>query len=219
MSKKGKSIRRVNFIIGIDEVGRGALAGPVVVAAAAMSKEAMRMVRIGEHTLGKLKDSKKLSARKREEWLAYFRRNSSIVFSTARVYPRGIEKMNISGSANKAALGAYGRLIANGGMRIGNHVIFLDGGLYLGNSNDRSRNCDLKKEIKHAKTIVKGDEKIMAITVASIAAKVSRDAYMKRLSRKYPEYGFDIHKGYGTKAHFRAIRKYGPSIHHRKTFL
>jgi len=219
MTNGGKFIKRSGFIIGIDEVGRGALAGPVVVAAAAVSKEAVRAVRRAERGFGKLKDSKKLSPRKRTAWFEYFKGHPNVMFASARIYPRGIERMNISASANKAALIAYERLISGGGMRIGKHEIFLDGGLYLGNGKNGLERENFNDEMKRAETVKKGDEKIMAIKIASIAAKVSRDAYMKRLSKKYPEYGFDIHKGYGTKAHFRAIRKYGRSIVHRKTFL
>jgi ribonuclease HII len=207
------------YIIGIDEVGRGALAGPVVVAAAAVPREARRIVYRAQSRLGKLKDSKKLSPRKREAWLEYFKQHPGVVFVSARIYPRGIEKMNISKAANKAALSAYARLIANGGLRIGKHDIFLDGGLYLGNEKSGLQKGNFKKERKNAKTVIKGDEKIMAIKIASIAAKMSRDNYMGRLAKKYPEYGFEVHKGYGTKAHFRAIRKYGSSSVHRKSFL
>lgn len=207
------------YIIGLDEVGRGALAGPVVVAAAAISKEATRAVRRQERTLGTLKDSKKLSPRKRVAWLEFFKEHQYIAFASARIYPRGIEKMNISASANKAALSAYSRLIVNNAMRIGKHEIFLDGGLYLGNIKNGLRRECFREEMKHAKTVVKGDEKIMAVKIASIVAKVSRDAYMVRLAKKYPKYGFDIHKGYGTKAHFSAIRKHGSAPVHRKSFL
>ena len=206
-------------IIGIDEVGRGALAGPVVVAAAAVPKKAQRIVRSAERRLGKLKDSKKLSPHKREAWFAYFKEHRNIAFASARVYPRGIEKMNISKAANKAALGAYGRLIADGGPAIGRHDVFLDGGLYLGDGKNGERRKNFEREQRNAKTIIRGDEKIMAVTIASIVAKVSRDNYMGRLAKKYPEYGFEIHKGYGTRAHFRAIRKYGASPVHRKSFL
>jgi ribonuclease HII len=208
-----------HYIIGIDEVGRGALAGPVVVSAAAVPKSAWRMLRNAERILGKLKDSKKLSSRKREAWVGYFKKYPSIIVMSARIYPRGIEKMNISAAANKAALNAYARLIAINEERIGKYAVFLDGGLYLGNGKGDMEKEKLKKEIKNAETVIKGDEKITAIKIASIVAKVSRDNYMSRLSKKYPEYGFDIHKGYGTKAHFRAIRKYGSSSVHRKSFL
>ena len=206
-------------IIGIDEVGRGALAGPVVVAAAAVSQSAQRGMRSVEKKIGKLKDSKKLSPRRRAAWLEYFKRHSSIVFVIARVYPHGIEKMNISKAANKAALKAFEKVLAITHVSFSASQVYLDGGLYLGNKKSRLRKGNFKKEIRNVKTVIKGDEKITAVKIASIAAKVSRDNYMCRLAKKYPEYGFDIHKGYGTKAHFGAIRKHGPSSVHRRSFL
>ena len=75
------------------------------------------------------------------------------------------------------------------------------------------------KNVVSAKTIIKGDEKVKAIKLASIVAKVSRDRYMRRLAKSYPKYGFEIHKGYGTKRHLKAVKKYGPSEAHRLTFL
>ena len=211
--------KRDRYIVGIDEVGRGALAGPVVVAAAAVSQKAQRIVCGAESRLGKLKDSKKLSPRKRAAWLEYFKGHRVIVFASARVYPRGIEKMNISASANKAALKAFEKILTVTHVPFSMFQVYLDGGLYLGNGKSGARQGNSKKERKNVKTIVKGDEKIMAIKIASIVAKVSRDTYMGRLAKRYPEYGFEIHKGYGTKAHFRAIRKYGASSVHRKSFL
>ncbi len=202
----------MRWVVGIDEVGRGALAGPVVVAVAALPVGFAPRSR----ALGALKDSKKLSARQREAWAAYFngQRNagrSAVVFSIARVYPRQIEKINISKAANMAAERAFGRLMVahGGGIKTGTKCrIFLDGGLFLGNGT----------QPKNAKTIIKADEKIAAVKVASIVAKVYRDRLMCRLAKKYPQYGFDIHKGYGTAAHRRAIKKHGPCPAHRLTF-
>ena len=85
----------------------------------------------------------------------------------------------------------------------------MDGGLFLG-SGDQPKN---------AKTIIKGDEKFTAIKITSIIAKVHRDRFMCRLAKKYPSYGFEVHKGYGTKAHYAAIKKMGICEVHRKTFL
>ena len=126
----------------------------------------------------------------------------------ARVYPRGIERMNISAAANLAAQRAFNRLSAVHRLKPKTPV-FLDGGLFLGNGGQR----------KKAKTIIKGDEKLTAIKIASIVAKVHRDRFMCRLAKRYPSYGFEMHKGYGTKAHLRAIKKHGPSAAHRLTFV
>jgi ribonuclease HII len=216
--------KTAKFVIGIDEVGRGALAGPVVVVAAAVRVYAVSRI---QNSAGmKLRDSKKLSARQREEWVAHFKICPDIAFSVARVYPRGIERMNISRAANLAALRACRRLVAKRlslsvqrGLQsaqrsaLGDTPVFLDGGLYLANGKWQTAHCP------GAKTMVKADEKIPAVAVASVIAKVSRDRFMRRLAKKYPEYGFEAHKGYGTKAHYRALKKHGASPVHRLTFL
>ena len=203
---RAASRRASPYIMGIDEVGRGALAGPVVVAAALIRDP--RAIR-SRRELGKLRDSKKLSAKQRVAWSAYFKDNPTIEFSVACVYPRRIEKMNISRAANLAALRACDRLGEQCGLSMRNVRIFLDGGLFLGGGDQPA----------NAKTVVKGDEKIPAVAAASIIAKVTRDRFMVRLAKKYPAYGFDAHKGYGTKAHYEALRRDGPSPAHRLTFI
>lgn len=192
------------YVIGIDEVGRGALAGPVVVAAVCFPAK----LKISNRELGALKDSKKLSPKAREQWAEYFRTIKGVSRSVARVYPRKIEKINISAAANHAASKASARLIKNLGLKEGQYRIFLDGGLFVKNQEDLP-----------AKTIIKADEKITAVKAASIVAKVHRDNYMKKLSRRHPQYGFEVHKGYGTKMHLNAIKRHGPSDVHRLTFL
>lgn len=206
------------YEIGIDEVGRGALAGPVVVAAM-IDLESWK---VGSRKLGRLKDSKKLSPRQREEWFAYFAAHPKILFAVARVYPREIEKRNISQAANLAAKRALHKLLINAKM---NHetkkrivknfptTIFLDGGLYLGSPKHQTA------KFPNAKTIIKADERIAVVSIASIIAKVHRDRFMKKLGKKFPQYGFEIHKGYGTKIHRDAIKKIGPCEIHRLTFL
>jgi ribonuclease HII len=190
-------------IIGIDEVGRGSLAGPVAVAAVFLKKDFIA----DKAKLGTLKDSKKLTCGQREKWFSYFKNCPAVEYRVAKVYPRKIEKINISASANLAALRAYRRLVSC----VMCHAprVYLDGGLYLGNGDKRIP----------AKTIIKGDEKITAIKIASIIAKVRRDRLMVKLAKKYPRYGFEINKGYGTKSHLSMIKKYGPSEIHRRTFL
>lgn len=198
------------FTIGIDEVGRGALAGPVVVVAAAVMCPPRQIEKRG---FGALKDSKKLSANQREMWYARFLANPHITFGMARVYPREIERRNISAAANLAAKRAFvaltKRLVAKGK----GAAIFLDGGLYIGS---RKWQAD---HFPKAKTAPKSDENIQAVKIASIIAKVLRDRAMGRLSKKYPGYGLEIHKGYGTAAHRAAIVEYGPCEIHRLTFL
>jgi ribonuclease HII len=202
------------WIVGIDEVGRGALAGPVTVAVAMLALDDRG--RIAYVPFRALKDSKKLTARQREFWAKELRRNANVRFAVARVYPRGIERTNISAAANRAAQSAFSRLFKK--YKFPSRVsVFLDGGLYLG-SKDRQQALVAAKIID-AQTVIKADEKIPAVAAASIIAKVSRDAYMRRLIKRYPYYGFAIHKGYGTALHRRAIKKYGPCDVHRLTFL
>ncbi len=202
------------YIIGVDEVGRGALAGPIVVAAVLIKKGAKF------RTQGlKLKDSKKLSSRQREAWFLYFKDYPEADFVVSRVYPRGIERMNVSRAANLAALRAYRKLVADRGQRAAKAHVFLDGGLFLGNCRKDLSTRFARRGRAIAKTIVRGDEKIPAVAIASIIAKVSRDRAMARLAGRYPAYGFEIHKGYGTRAHYRALKKHGPCAIHRLTFL
>jgi ribonuclease HII len=162
--------------------------------------------------LGILRDSKKLSAKQRELWFEYFENNSTVYWSVARVNPKTIDSINISRAANRAAIAALKKLLALYAPRLPLRDIYLDGSLYLG-TKERSI------EEFSASTIIKGDEKIPAISAASIMAKVTRDRLMVRLAGNYPGYGLEIHKGYGTKRHYEALREHGPSEAHRKTFL
>lgn len=220
------------WVIGLDEVGRGALAGPVVVAAALVPKNFQFSI---SHFLDTLRDSKKLSARQRERWYAYFAAHPKISFAVARVYPRQIEKRNISGAANLAAARAYKKLVARkqawgnrtpaGGQKLfPPHEIFLDGGLFLGSKmrqNKMEQGNAKRRDAGYVgvKTIVKADEKIPAVAIASIIAKVHRDRFMVKLAKQYPEYGFEVHKGYGTKSHREALVKMGISEIHRRSFI
>lgn len=197
---------KAKYIIGLDEVGRGALAGNVTVAAVLLQKNLRPKLKNLE-----LRDSKKLTSAQREVWFKYIKRDLCLSCSVANVSPKKIDKINISKAANLAAGKAFDELIAKCKMRHENCKILLDGGLCLATSGRR-------QGIKY-KTIIKGDEKIPAIALASIVAKVSRDKQMKKLHKKFPKYGLESHKGYGTKAHFEAIKKHGPSKIHRLTFL
>lgn len=185
-----------NYIVGIDEVGRGALAGPVLVVAFALPLR---------HELGTIKDSKKLTPRGRLAWLERFKSDSRLFWAMASSSPRTIDRENISNAANRAAMRAYLKLIVRYPFLCSARVV-LDGGLAL------------KKGIKY-RAFKHGDEIFDAVACASIVAKVKRDALMEKLHRRYPTYGFALHKGYGTRLHFKALRRYGPSSAHRLTFL
>jgi ribonuclease HII len=212
-SSKNSRFRRsapVRYIIGIDEVGRGSLAGPVVVAALAIPKN----LRVELKNLPKIRDSKHLTSIQRQNLFDHIKSNPKIAYVTARVTPKVIDKINITKAANRAATKAFLRLVSNRLGLAAKTSVFLDGGLYL----------DIKVPMNNGyilnpKTIIRGDLRIRAIKLASVVAKVVRDKYMLRLHRRYSCYGFDRHKGYGTRAHFQAIKKYGPSPVHRLTFI
>ncbi len=184
------------YVIGIDEVGRGPLAGPVLVAAVAVPV-GLRP-RCGKFPL---RDSKRLSAIQRGHWFEFIKNHPKIDFAVARLQPRSVDRLNIAKAANRAATRALKRLNKAGA------PVYLDGGLFLE-----------KLPAVKAKTVVRGDGKINAVKLASIVAKVTRDKYMVKLHKKLPEYGFDEHKGYGTKKHKRAIGRHGLSDFHRKSF-
>lgn len=195
----------MRYVIGIDEVGRGPLAGPVMVAAI-LVPEKFR-ARKGGQRVG-LRDSKKLTAIQRELWNSYLLSNPKLSAIAVRVFPKTIDRINISKAANLAACRAYKKLLKIHNLNPADCEVYLDGGLYLGNGKGRLQ----------ANTIIKGDEKIPAIAMASIVAKVARDRIMVRAAKIFPEYGFERHKGYATKAHYEAIKRLGLTKMHRLTF-
>ena len=201
------------YIIGIDEVGRGSLAGPVTVTALVLPRKFKN-----KKLKTPLRDSKKLSARQREIWFDFVKKQK-IPYVVASISPKVIDKINISNAANLAASRALLKLIKINKLENKSFTVRLDGGLYI--KNLKLKNSRLRQgfggQVK-TKTIIKGDEKIPAISLASIVAKVSRDRYMKKLHKKYPRYDFIHNVGYGTKKHIKAIKKYGFSPIHRRSF-
>ena len=202
-----------SFIIGIDEVGRGPLAGPVVVCAVALPRT-LRATSIAKHT--PLRDSKKLTASQRGIWATALKRDTRIRHSIASVSPSVIDRINITKAANRAATRTLTTLLASlpplttpTTLRI-----YLDGGLHVNAIAVTDPLLTLRIE-----TVIKGDETIPAISLASILAKEHRDALMRRAHKNHPQYGFDRHMGYGTKQHVTAIKKNGRSPLHRKSFL
>ncbi len=195
---------QLKYIIGVDEAGRGPLAGPVAVGAVAIPE------RFNEWPLKRgLRDSKKLSEKKREEVFAWMKSQKNIKMSVALVSQEVIDKEGIVQAIKKGIAGTLTKLLANVPGEFWNIrevEVLLDGGLRA------------PDEFVNQKTIVRGDEKELAIALASIAAKVTRDRHMCRIADKYPEYGLEKHKGYGTKAHIEAIKKHGLTKIHRKSF-
>jgi len=173
---------------GVDEVGRGCLAGPVVSAAVVLKKSI---------NLNLLKDSKKISFNKREEVSEHIKKNSYYALGIASV--EEILNLNIL----QASLLSMKRAIEK--LEIKPGLTLIDGNF-------------APKGLKNYKTIINGDEKIKVISAASIIAKVYRDKFMIRLSKKFSNYAWDRNFGYGTKAHFEGLKKYGVTSHHRKGF-
>ncbi|MBU1137021.1 ribonuclease HII [Patescibacteria group bacterium] len=178
-------------IAGIDEVGRGPLAGPVTAAIVAIRKEVK---------IKGVRDSKLLSAKQREEIFERVKDNPDIAWRVSHVYPKVIDRINIW----QATLLAWKRSLKK--LDCPPVFLFLDG------------NQPIPRLKMEQSPIVGGDRRIFLLSLASVIAKVSRDRLMKRMDRKYPQYGFGRHKGYGTKYHLAALKKYGPSEIHRKSF-
>ena len=173
---------------GVDEVGRGCLAGPVV-SAAVILKETVN--------LKLLKDSKKIAFKKRIEIAEHIKLNSTYAIGLATV--EEILNLNIL----QAALLSMKRAIDK--LSIKPELVLIDGNF-------------APKGIKNFKTIINGDEKIKSISAASIIAKVFRDQLMIKLSEKFHNYAWERNFGYGTKAHMEGLKKFGLTSHHRKSF-
>jgi ribonuclease HII len=197
------------YLIGLDEVGRGALAGPVFVSAVLIPKK----LKIGNKKLGKIYDSKKLNPVKRFLWYKYLVNDLKIKFVVSKVSSKKIDEINISAAANLAAFKCIRRIIDQNNLKQKDFKILLDGGLYL-------KSKDFQEEFfSSAKTIIHGDKKYNVIKIASIIAKIKRDKFMENLDKKYPQYLFQKNKGYGTKLHLKLVKNYGPTPIHRLTFL
>jgi len=178
-----------NKIAGVDEVGRGCLAGPVFAAAVILNNSINK---------NEIKDSKKIPFKKRILLAKYIKKNSIYALGVASV--REIKNINI---LNASLLSMQRALIK---LKQKPYMAYIDG-LFA------PKNINIK-----CKTFVKGDEKIACISAASIIAKVERDMFMIKLSKKYPKYDWHKNFGYGTKTHLQGLRKYGVTRHHREKF-
>ena len=177
------------LVAGVDEAGRGPLAGPVVAAAVILDDR---------HAIKGLADSKKLSVRRREALFDEIRAKA-LCCSIAQASVEEIDELNIL----QATLLAMRRAVR--GLRLPPKLVLVDG--------NRLPVLDIRAE-----AIVKGDAKVQAISAASILAKVSRDRWCLEYHQQFPQYGFDQHKGYGTADHLAALRLHGPCPQHRRTF-
>lgn len=179
----------IKYIAGVDEVGRGPLAGPVVVAAVILPLN-LRIKGIN--------DSKKLSLKKRNE-LYKIILNEALAVNVSFIYERVIDEINIYEATKK------GMLEAISGLKIKPEHVLIDA-------------MPLRELAIAHTSIIHGDALSASIGAASIIAKVTRDEYMDKMDIKYPNYGFKHHKGYCTKEHLEALEKYGPCEIHRKSF-
>lgn len=180
----------INILAGVDEAGRGPLAGPVVAAAVIFNNKTY---------IEGVDDSKKIGEGKRE-FLAEKIKKEALSYSYGIVSHNVIDKINILQATLKAMKSAVDKL------NIEPDLVIIDGNKTFNSS---------KKTI----CVIKGDGKSFSIGAASIIAKVKRDQIMKELSLTYPEYRWDKNKGYGTKEHIEALLKFGPSKYHRETFI
>lgn len=182
--------RGYRVICGVDEAGRGPLAGPVCAAA----------VILPEHLeIPGLNDSKKLTDKKRRELFPIIK-EQAIAYGIGLASHQEIDEINILQATYLAMERALEQL------RVKPELALIDG--------NRAKDFGIPVE-----TVVKGDSLSASIAAASILAKVTRDDLMLELAREYPGYGFEVHKGYGTKAHYEALREKGPCAIHRMTFL
>ena len=199
-------------IVGLDEAGRGPLSGPVTAAAVIINSKAKRQkakIEIKDRKLKEIlkntKDSKKLSGKQRGKVFNLAEKSPYIKFTRSSVGPKTIDKINIENATKKAMKNCLNKILPKYNQK--KILILIDG------------NRILDKNLKISqKAIIKGDDKIFSIALASIIAKVTRDRKMKKLSLQYPKYYFHQHKGYGTKLHKKLIKKYGPCKIHRKSY-
>lgn len=177
------------FIVGADEVGRGSFAGPICAAAVKINYSHLEL-------LTNVKDSKKLSSKKREEIFSIVQKNN-IQYSFKEASNTFIDQFGIKNANEKVLTDSISDIYT------GNDAVYVD----------HFKINDFK-----AISVVRGEDNCRAIALASIIAKVLRDNLMIKFSEKYPEYSFEKNKGYGTKDHRKAISKYGLSNIHRKSF-
>ena len=201
------------FVAGIDEAGRGPLAGPVTAAAVTV-----RQVPNPNFQFPKIDDSKKLSEKKREYFYEILTNHKDIQWGVGVVSEKVIDKINILEATKLSMIKAIDNLnskskilnpkqIQNAKSQITNvDFLLIDG------------NFGLKTKISQ-KSIIKGDQKVFSIAAASIIAKVTRDRIMQKMHKKYPNYDFGKHKGYGTALHIKNLYEFGPSKIHRKSFF
>ncbi len=239
--------RGFDVVVGLDEAGRGALVGPVVAAAVMInhklqytnykqylnskSKNSKRVLSLGFRNsdlfgicdlgfgISQVRDSKQLSEKKRGQLYEVLTNHSMISWGVGIVSEKVIDKINVLEATKLSMCKAIDSL--NNKSQITNYKQILNSkskNLKRGQFLLIDGNFGLKAKIPQ-KSIIKGDAKVFSIAAASIIAKVTRDRLMQKMHKKYPEYGFDRHKGYGTSLHVSNLANFGPCKIHRKTFF
>jgi len=193
--------RGFKAVAGVDEVGRGPLAGPVVAAAVILPRD---------FTHPEIKDSKMLSASQRDKLLPIIQRSAEC-WSVGIVDVEGIDRLNIL----RASLTAMAQALH--GLSSRADLALIDGNQKIPSAIFAAIGCHPAYRLRQ-KTIIKGDQLCLSIAAASILAKVARDRIMLEFDKQYPEYGFAGHKGYGSAEHLAALQRYGPTPIHRRSF-
>lgn len=197
---------KFELVVGLDEAGRGPLAGPVFAAAVAV-KNTFCHDKKWKYLLENVKDSKKIRSGGRKIVYQAIISHPNVIWASAAVGQKTIDRINISGASKLAMRRAFGKLKKQIKKKIPDNktICLIDG--------------DFRIKVSCAQeSVIAGDAKIFSIAAASIVAKVQRDRLMEKMDGIYPVYGFARHKGYGTKRHLAAIKKYGPCPIHRRTF-
>ncbi len=197
-------------VVGLDEAGRGPLAGPVVAGAVCVSSSSYKFIK-----LKGINDSKKLSEKQREFFYEKLTNDKNIQWGIGIVSEKIIDKINILEATKLAMQKAVEVCLKSRDREITDTAVFLliDGNFKIYTRRLPRGFCEPKQ-----KSIIKGDQKVFSIAAASIIAKVTRDRIMQKMHKKYPQYGFNLHKGYGTVLHIKNLKMFGGCAIHRKTF-
>ncbi len=200
------------LVVGVDEAGRGPLCGPVVASAVILKNGDYQMQNNGDEEIKQWKlvrDSKKLSEKQRDEMFDFIQEHFYV--GVGIVHAETIDRINILEAtflAMKSAIASLKQQLVKNSKRVRDEDLYL-----LIDGNQEIPNLSLKQEI-----VVGGDGMVKSIAAASIIAKVTRDRMIIEYDKQYPQYGLAQHKGYGTKVHMEALRKYGPTPIHRMSF-
>jgi ribonuclease HII len=206
--------RGFDFVVGCDEVGMGPIAGPVVAAACIIDPESVGAYRSKSKWYYRVRDSKTINEREREKLIEEIT-SHCITFGVGEVSPQVIDVINIHQAAMQAMKIAVENLLVTLNSKVGDRkkvFLLLDGRFVI-------KNLDSSKFHVEQKAVIDGDALILSISAASIIAKVHRDKILKEYHGKFPDYGFNEHKGYNTKQHQKAIAEQGLTDFHRRSFL